>query len=234
MIQLADNQSYTQTQAVLHVVAPVEIVFARSQVDRVLCRTVVAAWGGGGEAAAAGGSSGPGTTFISTLSRKLFDDEAGLAAVQALAARCNVVDFTGKYLALASVAALIKYIEVAQHVTLADRSVQFTWRAAVGRMAMDYETIKALELVANSRTGSPGHSLLGVVDHTMTATGRRLLRAQVGCRGRRRCTSVCCILVLVSTTHAAHPLCSCWRRATTWRRSTCAWTASTSCCVTTR
>ena len=40
LVQLADSPSYSQTQALLHVVGPVEIVVPKSQVDRVLFKKV--------------------------------------------------------------------------------------------------------------------------------------------------------------------------------------------------
>lgn len=51
--------------------------------------------------------------------------------------------------------------------------------AARPLQALDYETIRVLELLANARTGSARDSLFGVVNRTQTAVGTRLLRAQL-------------------------------------------------------
>lgn len=65
---------------------------------------------------------------------RAFDDTLGLEQMRNLATNTNIADFGGKYLALASLAALLKYIEMAQSITLADRAIQFSFRGAQGRM----------------------------------------------------------------------------------------------------
>jgi hypothetical protein len=62
------------------------------------------------------------------------------------------VEGANKYLAFAALAALVKYVEHVQHVALAAASVHFTWKAGRGRLALDYETVRNLELLAGARS----------------------------------------------------------------------------------
>ena len=43
----------------------------------------------------------------------------------------------------------------------------------------DVATVKNLELIANTHNPSSGHSLFGVLDHTKTAMGSRLVRSNI-------------------------------------------------------
>ena len=51
---------------------------------------------------------------------------------------------------------------------------------------MDFETQKHLEIVSNVRRGGQRETLFGVLDHTTTDVGRRLLRASLLCTERAR------------------------------------------------
>jgi hypothetical protein len=55
-------------------------------------------------------------------------------------------------------------------------SLHTSWCAP---QSLDFETVKHLELLANSRTGAPAGSLFGVLNQTSTSVGAALLRAQV-------------------------------------------------------
>jgi len=45
LLQVADNQSFSQTLALLHALMPVEIVLPKSQSERLLSQKIVAYWG---------------------------------------------------------------------------------------------------------------------------------------------------------------------------------------------
>ena len=70
LMQLADNQSFSQALALLHVLAPVEIVIPKSQVERVLFQKVVAQWGSRRDGA------GTPATQISAINRRRVGAEA--------------------------------------------------------------------------------------------------------------------------------------------------------------
>jgi len=46
-------------------------------------------------------------------------------------------------------------------------------------MSLDIATVKQLELVSNARTGSSKNSLYGIINHTKSAAGARLLRTSI-------------------------------------------------------
>lgn len=60
LYQLFDNQSYTQTMALLQLLSPVEIVICKSQGDRPLQQKIIDAWG----------NKPGGTTQIASVARK--------------------------------------------------------------------------------------------------------------------------------------------------------------------
>ena len=62
LIQLHDNQTYTQTIALLQLLNPIEIVMSKSQSERVLFQKIVSMWGSGT------------TTQIAAISRKYVID----------------------------------------------------------------------------------------------------------------------------------------------------------------
>lgn len=89
-----------------------------------------------------------------------------------------------------------------QQVLLAAHSLQFVWREPRGRMSLDFETVRwrvtalvqplvlatslisddqvrNLELLSNARTGDAKGSLFGVMNHTRTSVGTRLLRSNI-------------------------------------------------------
>jgi len=47
LYQIADNQSYTQTLALLALIGPAEIVLSKSQVERPLAQRIVETWAAG-------------------------------------------------------------------------------------------------------------------------------------------------------------------------------------------
>ena len=154
----------------LQVLAPVEIVIPKSQVERVLFQKVITQWGG---------EQSTTSTQVSAIKRMYFDEDRGESLARSLTSTAISFDLASKYLALSSLAALVKYVEHTQHVTFSKGSVNFVWREPRGRMSLDFETIRNLELLTNARTGSPKDSLFGVINHTKTSVGAQFLRAQV-------------------------------------------------------
>ncbi|PRP75733.1 mutS protein [Planoprotostelium fungivorum] len=84
-----------------------------------------------------------------------------------------------RYLALASTAALIKYVEYIQSISFSSHSLRLTVLSAHCSIIMDSETIQHLEIITNRRNNGREHTLLGVMDHTKTAVGARLLKSNL-------------------------------------------------------
>ncbi len=173
LAQISDNQSYTQTSVLLGLLRPAEIIFSRSQAERVLTRKVLEDWGI---------DTNPDGAEVKLIGRAYFDEVRGRAAARALSASGEGGadgdgDGADKYLAFASLAALLKYIESLQHITFAPASVHFVWRAGRGKMSIDFESVRNLELLQGTRPGST--PLFSVINHTRTKVGARLLRSSL-------------------------------------------------------
>jgi DNA mismatch repair protein MSH4 len=81
---------------------------------------------------------------------------------------------------LAAFAALTKYVEHLRGATFAAGSVVLSVRAPFGRVALDAETQRHLELLENAVTGSSKSGcLLSVLNRTHTAVGERFLKDQL-------------------------------------------------------
>lgn len=166
--QVTDSQSFAQTLALLETYAPAEVLVAATHVDRVLSRKVVQLLE-------------PRGVSIVRVARRYYSDTLGFGLVERLAIRGVEPDMTHAFLPLSCAAALLKYVEHVQSVRLAPRALVVRWQDVRGRVSLDFETVRNLELITNARTGSQRQSLFGVVDRTKTAVGARLLRATLLC-----------------------------------------------------
>lgn len=91
-----------------------------------------------------------------------------------------------RYLALASAAALLKYVEHIQATVFEPSSMRITLAPNDGTLFLDVATIEAVELIRSARAPSDGGaaphaaraaaSLLQVIDRTKTRPGKRFLR----------------------------------------------------------
>ncbi|KAJ7373668.1 MutS protein msh4 [Desmophyllum pertusum] len=75
--------------------------------------------------------------------------------------------------------ALLKYVEFIQNIVYAPGSVKVVFKGSEKTAIVDASTIKNLELIQNARDPESGHCLYGVLNHTKTAGGARLLRSNV-------------------------------------------------------
>jgi DNA mismatch repair ATPase MutS len=203
--QFVDNQSFSASVELVDSLRPLAVVLCSTVAERVLAKKLVersrrgmeALLGGTGTAASTmtmgggtgsgGGGGGLGGADIVFIGRKHFDGIFGRSALKALsaspaddAAGADVEAQGGsKELAFCALAALVQFVEAKQHFSFARSSVRFAWRTGKGRMALDAETVRNLELFAGARSGSVRDSLLGAIDRTRTAVGARLLRANL-------------------------------------------------------
>nr|XP_027211998.1 mutS protein homolog 4-like [Penaeus vannamei] len=174
LAQFSDTHTYTRTLTKLIVLNPLEVVIASTAVDG---------------AAGVGGRSGLvrvlqeslAEVSITAIHRRYFKDTRGLAIVKHLAApHCAYVErhLATKYYCLATVAALMKYIECIQHVTYAPHTLHVELSSSENTMNIEHSTCRKLELVRSLR-GSWEDSLFGALRHTRTPGGTRLLRASL-------------------------------------------------------
>ncbi|KRZ21748.1 MutS -like protein 4 [Trichinella pseudospiralis] len=122
-------------------------------------------------------------TEISSVSRKCFHEMRGLEELQRIMLKeCS--DFEKnveeKYYALAAAAALIDYIERAENIVFAPQSIRIVYKGLEKSLKIDSNAAKDLELIVSLKSSdSVKGSLLGILNHTYTFSGARLLRASI-------------------------------------------------------
>jgi DNA mismatch repair protein MSH4 len=83
-----------------------------------------------------------------------------------------------KYLVLSSVAAIVKYIEFIQHISIPPQSMKINLKSSEGTMLIDSFTAKSLELIVTN-DGNTTKSLMGILNYTKTAAGARFLCSNI-------------------------------------------------------
>lgn len=84
-----------------------------------------------------------------------------------------------KYFTLAAAAALVKYVEYVENVTLASQSVPMEYQAAGEKMMIDFDTMDNLELLLSQSNKCEARSLFGILNHCYTFGGKRRLRSAI-------------------------------------------------------
>jgi DNA mismatch repair protein MSH4 len=84
-----------------------------------------------------------------------------------------------KYFALASLGALFTYVLESQSILFPPNSIKFKFKSIEGTMFIDSSSSRQLELICNAQNPQSKDHLFGVLDHTETPMGRRLLRASI-------------------------------------------------------
>ncbi|CAN7999353.1 unnamed protein product, partial [Ixodes pacificus] len=116
------------------------------------------------------------------LDRRLFNDSAGIEYVRNLCVpEYNSIEteVVNKYYGLSAVAALVQYVEGMQNVTCTPHSIKIIFNSGKGVARLDCTTVRELELLVNKMAPRSGASLFGVLNHTRTPGGARLLRVNV-------------------------------------------------------
>ena len=90
-----------------------------------------------------------------------------------------MIELKSKYYCLAACAALLKYIEIFEHIIYAPRTLRIDFEAATESMSIDPTTAKLLELITNLNDPKSSHSLFGTINRTKTRAGYRLLRSSI-------------------------------------------------------
>eukprot|EP00904_Undaria_pinnatifida_P001084 jgi/Undpi1/10977/HiC_scaffold_30.g13278.m1 len=159
--------SYAKTLVALQAVEADEILLHDSTRGRVLSTKVVGAFHGD-------------RSRVLFVSRQYFDQDKGAELLKRLASGSANADMVSKYTALAASYCLVRYVENAMGITFADASLRIrTDSGGDGSMSIDRSTAKELELITDARSGGQKKSLFGVINHTRTAVGARLLRSTI-------------------------------------------------------
>ncbi|EIN13274.1 hypothetical protein PUNSTDRAFT_109550 [Punctularia strigosozonata HHB-11173 SS5] len=121
---------------------------------------------------------------IEPVMRKYWNDTAGLDFVKQLCVDDDeraaiIMAILNKYYALSAVSALFKYCETKFNTRYAAASLRIRYLPFEGTMMIDSDTVRNLELACNMTSKRSAHSLFGILNHTNTAMGARLLRVNI-------------------------------------------------------
>ncbi|XP_057289940.1 mutS protein homolog 4-like isoform X2 [Hydractinia symbiolongicarpus] len=121
-------------------------------------------------------------TTLTTVQRKYFNESKGLEYIKQLCVpEFNTVemDVQSKYYCLATTAALLKYVEFIQNIVFAPASLKIVYKGGENTTLIDGSAARSLELIVNACDPKSEQSLYGVLNHTKTAGGARLLRSNI-------------------------------------------------------
>ncbi|XP_075217932.1 mutS protein homolog 4-like [Lycorma delicatula] len=171
LCQISDAQTYTNTLAKINFFNPVEILIPNTFVEKPQSVPLFDLIN----------DCFPDVS-LTTVQRRHYNDKVGLSQIQNLCLPEYLsIDLIikHKFYALAAAAALIKYIEFSQTVLFSKRSIKVEYQGAEDIMTIDMESAKQLELVLCNSGGGYEQSLLGILNHCSTVSGRRCLRANI-------------------------------------------------------
>ncbi|KAL6301010.1 muts domain V-domain-containing protein [Sparassis latifolia] len=185
LIQLADCPTYVKTLHQLHLHSPSLILVP----DTFLSVTDVLL---------ASGAKKPSTTSIliqcimeefdsvpiEPVPRKYWNETAGYDFLNQLTVEdderaATLVAASSKYYALSAASALFKHAEFKLNLRFSASSLLIRYVQVEGTMMIDPESARNLELVGNISYKKSSHSLFGLLNHTYTAMGARLLRVNL-------------------------------------------------------
>ncbi|EMD41395.1 hypothetical protein CERSUDRAFT_41819 [Gelatoporia subvermispora B] len=121
---------------------------------------------------------------VEPVLRKYWNETAGLEFVNQLTVDdderpATLVAVSTKYYALSALSALLKYAELRLNTRFAAASLRIRYVQVEGTMMIDPESARNLELIENAAGKKSRHSLFGLLNHTYTAMGARLLRVNI-------------------------------------------------------
>ncbi|KRY48504.1 MutS -like protein 4 [Trichinella britovi] len=173
LTQFSDNASYAELKIKLEILNPAAIILPDSAMlndgnTKMLLLALKRAFP---------------KTEISSVSRKCFNETRGLEELQRIMLK-ECLDFEKnveeKYYALAAAAALIDYIERVENIIFAPQSIRIVYKGLEKSLKIDSNAAKDLELIVSLKSSeSVKGSLLGILNHTYTFSGARLLRASI-------------------------------------------------------
>ncbi|KAI0641090.1 muts domain V-domain-containing protein [Trametes meyenii] len=185
LVQLADCPTYVKTLHQMHLHSPSMILVPdtflaftdvssssgarRSQTTSMLVQCITEEFDG---------------VLIEPVMRKYWNDNAGLEFINQLTVddderAATLVAVSNKYYALSAASALFKHAELRLNTRFAASSLLIRYTQVEGTMLVDLDTARNLELVGNMSTRKSAHSLFGLLNHTFTPMGSRLLRVNL-------------------------------------------------------
>ncbi|KAI6822546.1 hypothetical protein KC340_g15016 [Hortaea werneckii] len=170
--QISDSQTYVRTTHKLMVYAPSTILFVstasnpKSKLFSIVEDSLLEM-----------------NSNMVLLDRRYWAETTGLEYIQQLAFRDDVETITtavnGNYYSVCCIAAVLKYVELSLSKTFPQRSLRIKYEPSEGSMMIDLATTRSLELVQNLHSAKSKDCLFGLLNHTLTPMGSRLLRSSI-------------------------------------------------------
>ncbi|KAG5770489.1 hypothetical protein H9Q72_002654 [Fusarium xylarioides] len=170
--QICDNQSYVKTIHKIQLSAPSRILFMTTACP----------------------PNNPSSLFslvqdlipdvqIDALERSAWSETEGLEYIHNLAFKDDIeplkVATQGKFYAISSLAAAMKYIHQHFSINFVPHSLRIQYRPSEDTMMIDISAIQSLEIMQNIRNSKSKDSLFGLLNHTCTPMGSRMLRSNI-------------------------------------------------------
>ncbi|ETS04648.1 hypothetical protein M419DRAFT_73388 [Trichoderma reesei RUT C-30] len=167
--QICDNQSYVKTIHKLQLASPSRIVFMPSACS----------------------PNEPSTLFalvqrlipeaeISSHDRSAWSETAGIEFIEHLAPEGDVgpikVAIQGKYYAVCCFSAAMKYIDHQFSISFSPQSLRIRYQPSEDTMMIDISAMQSLEVMRNLKSAKSKECLFGLLNHTLTPMGSRVLR----------------------------------------------------------
>ncbi|KAK3778298.1 hypothetical protein RRG08_016762 [Elysia crispata] len=170
LTQFSDGQTYSKTLSTLYHISPLEILVPNTL------------WESSSNKLFSLISDHFPTVTVSSVQRRYFNESKGLQCVKHLCAteyKSIELQISTKYYCLATAAALLKYVEHIQNIMFASSSLKVVFKGCNHITMIDTATVKNLELLQNLQNPASQDSLYGVLNHTQTQGGARLLRSNI-------------------------------------------------------
>ncbi|EEU40048.1 uncharacterized protein NECHADRAFT_90667 [Fusarium vanettenii 77-13-4] len=170
--QICDNQSYIKTIHTLQMSAPARILFMStacppnkpSSLYSLVTDLVQ-------------------ESQVGAQDRSAWSESDGLEYINSLAFKDDIeplkVATQGKFYALSSFAAAMKYIQQHFSINFVPHSLRIQYRPSEDTMMIDISAIQSLEIMQNLRNPKSKDSLFGLMNHTTTPMGARMLRSSI-------------------------------------------------------
>ncbi|KAF4983970.1 hypothetical protein FDECE_17185 [Fusarium decemcellulare] len=170
--QICDNQSYVKTIHKLQMASPSRVIFMpaacppnKPSALYSLVQDLVP------------------EARTDTLDRSAWSEVDGLEHIKNLAFKEDInplkVAAQGKFYAISSLAAALRFIQQHFAITFQPHSLRIQYRPSEDTMMIDISAIQSLEIMQNLRTPKSKDSLFGLLNHTMTPMGSRMLRSNI-------------------------------------------------------
>ncbi|KAL7911829.1 muts domain V domain-containing protein [Trichoderma velutinum] len=167
--QICDNQSYVRTIHKLQLACPSRIIFMPSACS----------------------PNEPSTFFslvqrlipeaeISSHDRSAWSESAGIDYIEHLAPEGDIgpikVAIQGKYYAICCFSAAMKYIDRQFNLSFSPQSLRIRYQPSEDTMMIDISAMQSLEVMRNLKSAKSKECLFGLLNHTLTPMGSRVLR----------------------------------------------------------